>query len=122
WLAASMSAAWLLAARIVVIGGILQNDLDVAPPFGDGEAWAAAAITFAALVAVGLLIARRDFAFGAVIAWALLAIGQEQTNEVVDTAVVAAVVVIGLVALGSIPRTSVPLPWRKRHEERARAN
>ncbi len=114
WLAASMSGAWLLAASIVVLAGFLQNDLEVSPPVGTGAAWAAAAIGLAALVAIALLITRRDFVFAAVVAWALVAIGQEQTDEVVDAAVIAALAAIALVAIGTIPKATIPLPWSKR--------
>ena len=117
WLAASMSAAWLLAASIVVLAGFLQNDLEVSPPVGTGAAWATAAIGLATLAAVVLLIRRRDFAFAAVVAWALVGIGQEQTDEVVDAAVIAALASIGLVALGSIAKGTTPLPW-SRHRQR----
>lgn len=121
WPPASLSAAWLLAASIVVIAAVVQNELELAPPVGDGEMWAAVAIGFAVLVTTAVLMARRDFAFAAVVAWALIAIGQEQTNEVVDASVITAVAVIGLVALGTVPRPTVPLPWRKR-EQHVRAH
>lgn len=122
WLPASLSAAWLFAASIVVVASVVQNDLELAPPAGDGEAWAAVAIGFAVLVTAAMLMVRRDFAFAAVVTWALIAIGQEQANEVVDAAVIVAVAVIGLVALGSVPRPSVPLPWRRRRQQGVRAH
>lgn len=122
WLPASLSAAWLFVASIVVIAAIVQNDLELAAPVGDGEAWAAIAIGFAVLVTTAVLMARRDFAFAAVVAWALVAIGQEQTNEVVDASVIAAVAVIGLVALGSVPKPTVPFPWRRGREQSVRAH
>lgn len=117
WLPASMSMAWLLAASIVVLASVLQHTLEVTPPLGDGEDWAAVAIGSAAVIAVLLLVRRRDFVFAAVTAWALIGISQEQTNEVVDTAVVAAVAVIALVAIGVVPRGTTRLPWRhtRRH-------
>jgi len=122
WFPASLSAAWLFAASIVVVAAIVQNGLELAPPVGDGEAWAAVAIGFAVLVTTAVLMARRDFAFAAVVAWALIAIGQEQINEVVDASVIAAVAVIGLVALGSVPKPTVPFPWRRRRQQGVRAH
>jgi len=113
WLPASMSAAWLLAASIVVLADVLQNDLDVSPPVGDGAAWAAFAVGLAALVAVVLLIRRRDFVFAAVVAWALVGIGREQADEVVDVAIIASLTVLGLVALGVVPRVTGAMPWRR---------
>ncbi|MGE3961381.1 MAG: hypothetical protein AB7F65_06835 [Dehalococcoidia bacterium] len=118
WLPASMSAAWLLAATIAVLAGFLQNGLEVSPPFGGGEDWAAVAVGSTAIVAAALLVWRRDFVFAAVTAWALVAIAQEQTNEVVDTAVVASVAALGLVALGMVPKATAELPWRRSRRER----
>ncbi len=118
WLPASMSAAWLLAATIVLLAGFAQNDLELEPPLGDGEDWAVAAIGIAATVAVALLVWTRDFAFAAVTVWALVGISQEQTSEAVDSAVVASVAVITLVAAGVVPRASAELPWRRRHRGR----
>lgn len=120
WLPASMSAAWLLAASLVVIAGFLQNDLEVSPPFANGEDWAVGAIALAALAAVALLIWARDFAFAAVTVWALIGISQEQANGAVDAAVVASVAVIGLVAVGMVPKATADLPWRRRGERERR--
>lgn len=113
WLPASMSAAWLLAATIIVIAQVLVVDLEATSPFGTAEGWAAAALAVAALCTVALLIVRRDFAFAAVTAWALVAVGQQQDDAVVDAAVIASLAAIGLVALGMVPRTAAS-SWRTR--------
>ena len=120
WLPASMSAAWLLAASLVVLAGFLQNDLGVSPPFAEGEDWAVAAIGTATIVAVALVVWARDFAFAAVIVWALIGISQEQANGAVDAAVVASIAVIGLVAVGMVPKATAELPWRHRGEREHR--
>lgn len=104
WAPASLSMGWLLAATIVTIAGFLQNDLELASPYVDAKAWAAAAIGFAALSAVFLLLRLRDVAFAAIVAWALVGIAVAQGNEVVDRAVAAAVGAIALVALLTLVR------------------
>lgn len=130
WLPASISMAWLLVASIVVLANVLVVeravnplvDVETSPPVGTPESWAVGAIVSAALVATGLLVWRRDFAFAAVTSWSLVAIGRAQQNEAVDSAVIASLAIIGLVALGMVPKATAGVPWRPTTGRRARAH